>query len=439
MEHGQPHRGVDRHKLDDLKPLIYRTHDYGRTWTRIVAGIPEGANVHAVREDPTRAGLLYAGTEMGVYFSMDDGAHWQPLQLNLPPVPIHDLAIKDGDLVAATHGRSFWILDDLSPLRQASAIRSDAIAHLFRPAPAIRLHVPMEVERRLPVGDNPPPGAVVDYYLKERPADDEEITLEFLDAGGALVKRFSNHKPKDAYEQPAEWTDREAAADTIPAAAGANRFAWDMRREDPTVIPGAVYSDDGPRGPLVRPGHYQVRLTVRGQSQTAPLEIVLDPRLRGEVTEQDLAGLEALALQTWTDIDALHRAVNQMRDTRAKLQTLRKWSAARAAAKPVIAAGDALLAKIGAIEEQLLQTRLEASEDSLRYPVKLNEQYDTFSWVIDSDWAPTAPQREIYALLHGQLTTELGRWRELVRTDLPALNTLLRTQGVPQIGGFEAP
>ena len=111
---------VDRHTLDDLKPLIYRTHDYGRTWTRIVAGIPEGANVHAVREDPTRAGLLYAGTEMGVYFSMDDGAHWQPLQLNLPPVPIHDLAIKDGDLVAATHGRSFWILDDLSPLRQAS-------------------------------------------------------------------------------------------------------------------------------------------------------------------------------------------------------------------------------------------------------------------------------------------------------------------------------
>jgi photosystem II stability/assembly factor-like uncharacterized protein len=430
---------VDRHKLDDLKPLIYRTHDYGKSWTRIVAGIPDGAYVRSVREDPTRAGLLYAGTELGVFFSMDDGAHWQPLQLNLPPVPIHDLAIKDGDLVAATHGRSFWILDDLSPLRQASAVRADAAAHLYRPAPAVRLHVPSQVERRLPVGDNPPPGAVVDFYLKDKPAPEEEITLEFLDASGALVKRFSNHKPKDAYDQPAEWTDREVTADTIPAEAGANRFAWDLRRTDPTVIPGAVYSDDGPRGPVVRPGHYQVRLTVHGQSQTVPLEVVLDPRLKGEVTEQDLAGLEALALQTWTDIDALHRAVNQIRETRTKLQTLQKWSADNAAAKPVIAASEALVAKIGSIEEQMLQTRLEASEDSLRYPVKLNEQYDNFSWVLDSDWAPTAPEREIYALLHGQLATELGRWRELVHTDLPALNALLRTHGVPQIGGFEAP
>jgi len=161
---------IDRHKLDDLKPLIYRTHDGGKSWTKIVTGIPDGAFVRAVREDPTRKGLLYAGTELGVYTSFDDGAHWQPLQLNLPTVPVHDLAVKDGDLVAATHGRSFWILDDLSPVRQAATVDANAEFHLFAPATAVRLHEPSQVERRLPVGDNPPAGAVIDYYLKAAPA-----------------------------------------------------------------------------------------------------------------------------------------------------------------------------------------------------------------------------------------------------------------------------
>ena len=430
---------IDRHKLDDFKPLIYRTHDYGKSWSRIVAGIPDGAYVRSVREDPVRQGLLYAGTELGVYFSVDDGAHWQPLQLNLPPAPVHDLVVKSGDLVAATHGRSFWILDDLSPLRQAAGVRVDELSHLYRPATAVRLHIPEQVERRLPVGDNPPPGAIVDYYLRSAAAPDEEVTLEFLDGSGKLLKRFSNHKPKDAYDQPAEWTDRVAAADTIPAAAGANRFAWDFRRSDPTPIPGAVYSNDGPRGPIVRPGAYQVRLTVRGSSQTAPLEIVLDPRLAGQVGDKDLAELEQLALATSDDIEALHRTVNQMRDTRAKLQTLQKWSADDTAAKPVIAAGDALLAKLASIEEQLLQVKLAASEDSLRYPIMLNEKLNTFSSVLDSEWAPTEPQREVYALLHGELATQLARWQELARTDVPALNALLRTHGVPQIGVGKAP
>jgi photosystem II stability/assembly factor-like uncharacterized protein len=430
---------VDRHKLDDKKPLIYRTHDSGRTWTRIVSGLPDGAYVRSVREDPTRAGLLYAATELGVYFSADDGAHWQSLQLNLPPAPIHDLAVKDGDLVAATHGRSFWILDDLSPLRQASGVRADGAAVLFTPATAVRQHVPEQVERRLPVGDNPPPGAVIDYYLKDRPGADEEVVLEFLDASGTLLKRFSNHKPKDAYDQPAEWTDREEPAETIPAGAGANRFAWNMRRADPTVLPGAVYGEGVPRGPVVRPGRYQVRLTFRGQSQTAPLEVVLDPRLREHVADADLAALEQLALATRADIEALHRAVNQMRDVRAKLQTLQRWSEDDAAAKPVLTASEALIARIGAIEEQLVQVKLAATEDTLRYPVMLNEQYAAFAATLDGDAAPTEPQREVAALLHGQLEAELARWRGVATTDLPAINALLRAHGVPQIGGFAAP
>jgi hypothetical protein len=274
---------IDRHKLDDFKPLIYRTHDAGKSWTRIVSGIPEGAYVHAVREDPKRRGLLYAGTELGVFYSPDDGAHWFPLQLNLPTTPVHDLVVKDNDLVAATHGRSFWILDDLSPLRQAAEGLPAENFHLFRPAEAVKLHYPSQVERRLPVGDNPPAGAVIDYYLKNKPSEHEEVTLEILTADAKPVRRISNHRRQDETLQPAEWTDREEPADVLPAEAGANRFAWDLRYDDPEQIPGAFYSDDGPRGPLVEPGHYLLRLKVNGVTQTAPLEVVPDPRLAGQI------------------------------------------------------------------------------------------------------------------------------------------------------------
>jgi photosystem II stability/assembly factor-like uncharacterized protein len=436
---GTAYAAIDRHKLDDLKPLIYRTHDFGKSWTRIVTGIPDGAYVRAVREDPIRPGLLYAGTELGVYVSLDDGAHWQSLQLNLPTVPVHDLAVKDADLVAATHGRAFWILDDVSPLRQASEVSAEASFHLFAPATAVRLHVPEQVERRLPSGDNPPPGAVVDYYLKSAPAANEEITLEFLDKNGKRLKRYSNLKPADAVEQPPEWVDREPPADVIPAGAGANRFSWNFRREDPVAIPGAFYSDNGPRGPIVRPGHYQVRLTVRGHSETAPLEVVLDPRLKGQVTERDLDALDDLALRTAADIDALHRAVNQIRETGSRVQTIRKWSADNPAAKPVLEAAEALVAKMAPIEARLVQVQMAASEDNLRYPNMLNEQYDTFISVLDSDWAPTEPERQVFEYLHGELAAELAKWRAVVSGDLPALNTLLHSHGVPSIGGFAAP
>jgi photosystem II stability/assembly factor-like uncharacterized protein len=431
---------VDRHKLDDMKPLIYRTHDYGKTWTRIIAGIPDGAYVRAVREDPAVKGLLYAGTELGVYFSADDGAHWQALQLNLPTSPVHDLIVKDNDLVAATHGRSFWILDDLSPLRQAAAGIAAGDFHLFAPAQAVRLHYPNQVERRLPVGDNPPAGAVIDYYLKSKPSENEAITLEVLTADGKLVRRISNHRPADATEQPEEWTDREKPADVLPDAAGANRFAWDLRWEDPEKIPRAFYADDGPRGPLVTPGHYQVRLVVGGKSQTAPLEVVLDPRLQGQLTDPEIHELADLSMQTWSDIDNLHKAVNQIRETRARLETIKKWSNEDTEAKPVIDAANVLAAKLAPLEGRLLQVKMAASEDNLRYPNMLNEQYDTFSGTLDTeDFGPTESQRQVFAYLHGELVAVLAKWRTVSDTDLPALQALMRTHGVPAIGTARAP
>ena len=423
---------IDRHKLDDFKPLIYRTHDSGKTWTRIVAGIPDGAYVHAVREDPARKGLLYAGTELGVYYSSDDGAHWQPLQLNLPTTPVHDLLIKDNDLIAATHGRSFWILDDVSPLRQAADGVPAENFHLFRPAQALKLHYPGQVERRLPVGDNPPAGAVIDYYLKSKPSEAEEITLEVLTADAKPVRRLSNHRPKDSTEQPPEWTDREAPADLLPDEAGANRFAWDLRYDDPEQIPGAFYSDDGPRGPLVAPGHYQLRLTVNGVTQTAPLDVVQDPRLAGQLTDQDTGALEDISLATRSDIDRLHKAVNQIRATRSRLDTIQKWSAADPAAKPVLGAVSSLLEKMAPIEARMVQVKMAASEDNLRYPNMLNEQYDSFSATLDSeDFGPTDSQRQVFAYLHGQLSTQLDLWRNIASTDLPALQSLMHDHGIP--------
>jgi hypothetical protein len=227
---GTAYIAVDRHKLDDQKPYIYKTSDFGKTWTLIVNGIPQGSYVRAVREDPGRKGLLFAGTERGVYASFGDGSHWQPLQLNLPVSPIHDLVVQDNDLVVATHGRSFWILDDITPLRQLTPQIAQAPAILYKPQPAVRLHYPEYVDRRRPVGENPPPGAVIDYYFATKPK--EEVTLDILDAQGKLVRRLSS-KEKKTFEQPPEWPDLEPPKTTIAAEAGMNRFPWDLRYESP--------------------------------------------------------------------------------------------------------------------------------------------------------------------------------------------------------------
>ncbi len=424
---------IDRHKLDDFKPLIYRTHDGGKSWKRIVTGIPDGAYVRSVREDPKRKGLLYAGTELGVYVSFDDGGHWQPLQLNLPVTPIHDLAVKDDDLVAATHGRSFWILDNVTPLRQIDPSAALTDARLYRPAAAYRLHFPTDVNRRRPVGDNPPNGAIIDYFLKAKPAAGEEITLEILDAQGKVLRKFSNLK-KDKFEQPAEWPDREKPPELLPDEPGMNRFAWDLRIEDPIEIPEAFYSDDGPKGPVVIPGPYTVRLTTRLGQQSVPLEVLLDPRLKETTTPADMAAHWDLSVRTNQDIEALHRAVNQIRAIRNDLGTIRRWAGPDAAAKPLLEAAAQFERKMAPIEEQLIQVNMKASEDNLRYPNRLNEQYDTFSATIDGDdVSPTEPQRQVFADLHRRLTEQLAKWSSLVDTDLPALNTQMQRAGVPRL------
>jgi hypothetical protein len=389
---------VDRHKLDDFKPYIFKTTDLGKTWSAIVNGIPDGAYVHAVREDPKKRGMLYAGTELGVFVSLDDGAHWQPLQLNLPVSPIHDLVVKDDDLVVATHGRSFWVLDDITPLRQLETQSPQADIILYQPQTALRLHYPTEFDKRQPVGENPPPGTIINYYFKTTPK--EEVSLEILDSSGKVVRHLSSKEKKEG-EQPPEWPDRVERVKTIPANEGMNRFAWDLRYDDPIQIPGAFYTGDGPKGPLALPGDYEVKLTVSGKSQTAPLHLAIDPRTKG--SEAALQKQFNLAMQVNDRISQLHQAVNEIRDLRSQIQTLHKRFGDDQRLKAALAAADGLDRKMSEIEQKLIQVNMKGSEGNLAFPNMLNERFDTFSHAIEfGDTEPTKPQLDVFQTLSTQ-------------------------------------
>lgn len=419
---------VDRHKLDDIKPYIYKTADSGASWNLVVAGLPEGAFVHAVREDPVRRGLLYAGTEVGVFVSFDDGALWQPLQFNLPTSPVHDLVIKGDDLVVATHGRSFWVLDDVTPLRQAGAQAGDPDLTLYAPQTALRLHYPDEVNKHGAVGENPPPGAIIDYYFKNVPKG--EVTLEIIDAQGRTVRRLSSREDKKD-DQPPEWPDRVEEARTIPAHAGMNRHAWNLRHEEPVQIPGAFYSGNGPEGPLALPGDYTVRLTADGKSQSAPLKLALDPRLK------DGSGLPSqfsLAMQTREEITKLHRAVNEIRSVEAQVKTLHGRFADDAGAKDALHTADEMLKQMAPVEETLIQVNMKGSEANLAFPNMLNEEFDSLSHTIESaDAAPTQPLLDVAHLLSQQLDEQLTKWQRIRSEELPKVNALFAQGRVPTL------
>jgi len=430
-----PHDGntayiaVDRHKLDDFKPYIFKTTDLGKTWTAITSGIPDGSYVHAVREDPKQRGLLYAGTETGVFVSFDDGAHWQSLQLNLPVSPIHDLVVKDDDLVVATHGRSFWVLDDLTPIRQLNKqlLTTDVI--LYQPQTALRLHYPTEFDRRQPVGDNPPAGAIIDYYFKSLPKD--EVSLDILDASGKVVRHLSSKEKKEG-EQPPEWPDRVERPKTIPANEGMNRFAWDLRSDDPVQIPGAFYSGEGPKGPLALPGDYQVKLAVGGKSQTAPLHLAIDPRTKG--AEPALQKQFTLSMQVNDRISQLHQAVNEIRDLKSQVQTLHKRFGDDQRLKPALDAADQLDHKMSEVEQELIQVNMKGSEGNLAFPNKLNERFDTFSHAIDAgDAEPTKPQLDVFELLSNQLREQLQKWAQIKNEDVPKVDGLIKQANLPAL------
>jgi photosystem II stability/assembly factor-like uncharacterized protein len=425
---GTAYVAVDAHKLDNFHPYIFKTSDFGKSWTKITSGLPDNSYVHAVREDPARKGLLYAGTETGAWVSFDDGSHWQSLQLNLPFTPVHDLIIHDGDLAIATHGRSFWVLDDLSPLRQANASIASEDAHLFKPQTAMRTRSGHLNARRYAIGENPPDGAILYYYLKEAPK--APIKLELLDTQGKVLRAFSSEIKKKE-EAPEEW-ERDEEAERIPAAAGLNRFAWDLRLEPPVKIPAAIYDNGRPAGPLVLPGGYQVRLTVAGKSFTAPLEVKLDPRVK--TSEEDLRKQFDLMLKLRDRQEEMNKAILAIRDLRVQLQSLEKRLGQGEEAKSVAAASSSLRKTTSDIEQELIQVNAKASEDEANYPVKLNSKFGYLSGVVDSaDAAPTAAEEAVFAELDRRLEAQLVRWREVLAKDIPALNDEMRKNNIPLV------
>ncbi|MBZ5722175.1 MAG: glycosyl hydrolase [Acidobacteriia bacterium] len=428
---GTAYVAVERHQFDDFRPYIYKTSDFGKTWTKIIKGIPDNTFVRAVREDPKKRGLLYAGTETGVYVSMNDGADWRSLQLNLPTTPVHDLVIKNDDLVLATHGRSFWILDDLSPLRQYSAEVAKQEVHLYAPATAYRMHNPNQDDvpaKPVLAGQNPPPGAVIYYSVKDVPKG--ELALEILNASGNVLRKYSSTK----IEEPDEPLDPDAKKPDpqIKPEPGLNRFVWDMRTEGASRVPGYHLWEynNGRLGPLVVPGQYQVRLTVDGKSQTAPFEVKLDPRV--SVAQADLQKQFELLAQIHAELSRVYDAVNQIEDVRAQISGVQKRLPDN---KPVLTATAAFDQKLLAVRDELVQRKITANEDSLRYPQRVDSKLAYLAMAVGdgTDSAPTDGDDRLFDKLKKQADELLGRWADLQKTDLAALQQMMAGHSVPAI------
>jgi photosystem II stability/assembly factor-like uncharacterized protein len=404
---------VDRHKLDDLKPYVFKTTDAGHTWTRIDAGIPEGSFVHAVREDSVKPELLYAATETGVFVSFDSGAHWQSLQLNLPRSPVHDLVVKGDDVVVATHGRSFWILDDVTPLREVASAAAATWAYLYTPQPGYHLYYPDSVDARPPAGQNPPAGTLIDYYLPG-PAH-TAVTIDILDQHGGKVRHLTSEGGTEE-QQPPEWPDQVQPQEKLTTKQGMNRFVWNLRYDDPVQIPGAFYSGEAPRGPIALPGRYTVRLSYGDYTQSVPLEIRVDPRVKGP-----LDGLQqkfALAIEVYRDQDRLHRAVNDIRAFKAAAAAA-THERDGGSAKTLASESNRLTQEASRIEGRLMQVNAQGSEANLNFPGMLNEQIYSFAGLLDdADTAPNAQEIETYRGLHAQLDAQLAAWNTLRETKI---------------------
>ena len=420
---GTAYVAATRYKLDDFKPYVFKTTDYGKTWRSITSGIPADQFIRVAREDPARRGLLYAGGEFGMYVSFDDGNRWQSLQRNLPVVPIHDLVVKDNDLVAATHGRSFWILDDLTPLQQLADSVARAARFVYTPRTAYRMGLGGGFGGGGPVGvgRNPPGGAVVFFYLKTAPDSATNLSLDFLDSRDSLVRRFT---PKP----------RAPSADSLKVRAGMNRFVWNLRYPDASRFQGMIFWAGGTAGPVAVPGAYKVRLTVGDWSQTQTFAVRPDPRVKA--TAADYQGQFDLLLRIRDRVSAANDAVRRIREVREQLD----GAATRArglpgdAGKRIAQQVDSIKGRLAAVEEAIYQVKNRSSQDPLNYPIRLNNKIAALAGVVASaDAAPTAQSEQVFNELAAALQVQLDRLKAVLDTDIPAFNKLVKESDVPAI------
>jgi photosystem II stability/assembly factor-like uncharacterized protein len=434
---------ASRFRTDDLHPFIYRTHDGGKSWQSIVNGLPENSPVNTIREDPVRKGLLFAGTETSVWVSFDDGDHWQPLQLNLPHTSMRDLWIHDNDLIVATHGRSFWILDDLTPLRQVNESVAKADAFLFKPELAYRVKrstysdTPMPPDE--PAGQNPPDGAVIDYYLAQPAAG--AVTLEILDAQGKVVRRYSSKdKPEVTQEElekqliPLYWIRMPKI---LPATAGMHRWVWDLHYATPDSLrhdyPISAVPGDTPRlplGPNALPGKYSIKLTVNGQTSSEPLLVKMDPRVKTPA-----AGLTQLFQMEDRLAEMMTESTEAVTQARSATEQLAKLSSQ---------ASGSVAAEIAAMQKKLAAAMGGAGGPGGRpaRPVgppvakltRVNGEVSGLYGELDrADATPTAAQAAALTAAEHDYAAAMKQWEALKKSAIPALNRQLRGASLPEI------
>jgi photosystem II stability/assembly factor-like uncharacterized protein len=415
---GTAYVAANRYQQDDFKPYVFRTDDYGATWTAITSGVMPGDFARAIREDPKREKLLYLGTEHGIYVSWDDGAKWESLRQNLPDTPVHDIAVTERDLVIGTHGRGFYIMDNISPLRQGG-IQTTTNFHLYQPQDVLR-----GLDRNL----------AVDYYLKS-PA--QKITMEFIDSQGKTVRTFTG-TPADAERKPQPAGSEEDNFFRRPpephplVSAGLHRQTWDMRYAGATEFPGMIMWAASSRGPQAPPGTYQVRVTVDGDAQTQTFAIRREPHLLKDVTDQDLQDQFDLAIQIRDRVSMANEAVLLARGIKQQIQDRKsKLDPKQAAA---IKALEDLEKAVSDVEGEIYQVRLQSSQDPLNFPIKLNNKIAALQGIVESaDVKPTEQTYSMFRSLSNRLDEQLGKLDSAITTKMPPANQLLQRQKLDPI------
>ena len=429
---------VSRFRINDVRPYIYRTHDGGKTWKLITAGLPDFGPVDTVREDPIRNGLLFAGTENAVWVSFDDGDHWQSLQLNLPHTAMRDLWIHGDDLIVATHGRSFWILDDITPLRQVTQQVADSDAHLFLPGTAYRVQRDTNTDTPIPpdepAAENPPDGAIIDYYLARDATG--PVTLEILDARDQVVRRFSSGDQPEVSEAdlkkqliPLYWV---RPLKTLSAQAGMHRWVWDLHYPAPTAMrhdyPIAAIAHDTPRfplGPTALPGQYSARLTVNSKSSAAQITVRMDPRVklaRAVLEKKFQAEVRLASILSQTSEAALQgSALRDQLQKRGEQSGTANDENVQAFQKKLAALLGTPSGFFGPVSDEVTLARVNGQAGGLYGQV----------WQVDAE--PTTSQVEAMAAVEGDYESVMKRWNEIKTTDLPALNRRLRDAKVREI------
>jgi hypothetical protein len=434
---GTAYVAANRFQMDDNEPYLFKTADFGKTWTRIdnsgkANGIPATEFTRVIREDEVRPGLLFAGTERGVYGSLDDGATWFSMRRNLPIVPVHDLAIKEGDLIAATHGRSFYVIDDINVLRQLTASAMAERAHLFTPRAAYRINWGggfFGGGSTSPVGANPPNGAIVYYWLKS-PAN--KVTIEFKDSTGRTVRTFSSDTAGAGAAGAPAGGRRSVAADAPPTnTVGMNTFSWNLRESDATTFNGMIMWAGVLTGPLVLPGNYAVRLLVDG-APVSETKLLVKKDPRSDATAADLVAQYKMLMQIRDRTTDANDAVRTVRYVRQQAVSRSKEVGADSARYAQLV--KTLDTKISEMEAQIYQVKNQSGQDPLNYPIKVNNQIAALAGVVGSTEArPTKQSVVVYDTLSKELEVYLVELRKAYKELLPPIDEILKKHGLPAI------